>query len=260
MKHHTSLTTGIFRRNPVRSGDGKDRYKLILFRVEISFIGSLVPDGRKLTLTFNSIAGVVMAFIQLQLQFSMICAGQFTLCVQNYQVEDPTETNAYRLAKDLADGWVSPTAGDSELDCLQNVMSEDSYVSSVRARRVTGGGSGYVRVFAVGDQQGLFSGTLASQQVAAYYKWVSAAQAGLYGGNFIPAVSEEALDANRFTDDYLIQADLYVACHLAGIAGVNDNFVPVIVKRKPLPVEYFPITGGQLALDAATMRRRLIPV
>jgi hypothetical protein len=202
-----------------------------------------------------------MATEHLMLQIAFNCAGQFALSRQFFQIVDPTETNPFRLARDLVEIWETGGVNPAEATLICGFLSEDTYISSVRAIRTVGGGAMYVRPYAAVDFAGLFAGHLASQQVAGYTKWVSGAQAGAYGGQFWPGVSADALDANRFTDDYKVAVRAYIDQHLLGIENPpGEFFMPEIVKQRPLPVEFLPVTEGQLSMTAGTIRRRLVPV
>lgn len=201
-----------------------------------------------------------MAIVYLQLQTSYICAGQYCANVQHFGIEDPTQPNAFRLARDLVDHIVVPIVGDPLLEKLANCLSEDSYISSLRCIRLTDSGAAYSRLFAADNWPGQFSGNLAAQQVAAYIKWGSTGHAGKTGGNFIPGVSEDALDANRFTNDYKAAIDEYMDLLIDGIAGTAGTFLPYIPMKVGLGTEFIPVTNGQLSATPGTIRKRLIPV
>lgn len=201
-----------------------------------------------------------MPIVQLQLNAAFICAGQFAMIVQHFQIEDPTEPSAFRLARDLAKSFIAPVAGTEMIDTIMACMSTDSYLSSVKARQTSGGGSGYTELFASTDHPGAFSGSLVSQQVAAHIKWVSAAQGGLAGGTFLPGVSSEALDANRFNDAMFSAVTAYINNMVLGIQGTAGTFFPVIRRTVPGPLSFWPIVAGQLSRTAGTIRKRLVPV
>lgn len=202
-----------------------------------------------------------MAFVYLQSQIAFNAAGQFCEVVNYWGIDTPTETNSFRLARILVNSMQTPSFGGPYLTKLVGILSEDTFISSIKARVVTpGGGANFINVFAAADFPGVFDGELVAQQIAGYVKWMTAGDDGQHGGNFYPGVSSEALDANRFTDDYKAAMSTFIAGHCDGILATTGLFRPMLARGVSTGGGYLRIVCGQISTTAGTQRRRLTPV
>lgn len=199
-----------------------------------------------------------MAIKNFQSVISMICAGNFAQIVHHWQTDDTGSHSPYALAKDLRDALISPAAGTSVLDDLCGVLSEDSYVSSVRALQIgVSGAPTAIKLLGVGAYAGIFDGNLDAAQVAGCIIWLTAGNAGLNGRTFVPGVSEEAYENGRPTADYKTAMGAFATTMLATVEGAIQDW-ELVLRHKPDPT-FTAIVHAYLSPDAATQRRRLVP-
>lgn len=200
-----------------------------------------------------------MAFEYYRSIIGFSCAGNFAAIVQHWGIDTPGLAGPFSRAKAFVNACEVPSGGPPYLPALQTILSEDSFVSSVRCAKVSpGAGNGYAKVYADTVYPGTFSGNLDAAQVAGCVIWLSAADAGLNGRTFFPGVSEEALDLGRFTATYKSALSDVVAAILNGIQSSAGTFDPMIAHTNG--TLFAEIAHGRLSLTAGTIRKRLKPV
>lgn len=201
-----------------------------------------------------------MAIHHLRSVTSFIAAGQYCAIVQHWGVDTPTETNPFRLSRLLAQGLDTPDSGDSILEAIQNILSADTFISSIRVQQISPlNSANYVRLYASADWPGAFSGDLSAQQVSACVNWFTASQNGISGRNFFPGVSADALNANRFTDAFKTVVNDLITATVAGVDKDSHDFFPEL-KTETAGTVFHRITQGMLSSTAGTQRRRLTPM
>lgn len=195
-------------------------------------------------------------FYQLDVGFS--CAGQFAMCVFHYRIADPTEPDEYVVAEQLIDALDDGGATAWILRLMQ-MISQDAFFSSARARRVfPAGGNMAGQAFGPMEFPGAVPVEIHTQQVAACLIWVSDGTPGKTGRNFIPGVPESALVSSRWQAAFQALADTFIAKHLTGFSVAAGIFLPVIYDR----VAHTGIVpdNGYLTPLVGTQRRRELPV
>lgn len=195
-------------------------------------------------------------YFQLQAHFS--CAGQFAMCVFHYRIIDPSESDEYLLARQLIEA-IDDGGGTSWIMRLMQMQSEDSFLSSVVAKRVAPtGGNTAAQPFVPTDFPGAIGVEIGTQQIAACLIWIADGTPGESGRNFIPGVPEDALISSRWTEDFYDLADVFIAKHLTGFSVAGGIFLPVVYDR--VAETGFVPDNGYLSPLVGTQRRREVPV
>jgi len=187
------------------------------------------------------------------------CGGQYAAIVQYFQIVDPIETNGFLLAKILRNSIESPSAGNSYLELLQDILSQDSFISSVRCQQLTPTTrNSAAKVYTPGDFAGNLGSDVESQQVAGCVIWLTGGDAGLTGRTFYPGVAEESLESGRFVTAYKTALGDIVDELVLGVQSATGDF-HLVVKHESVAV-YTLVTNAYLSLTPGTIRRRLSPV
>jgi hypothetical protein len=138
-------------------------------------------------------------------------------------------------------------------------MSQDSFISSLRARRVAPTqGNTASQVFEVDDLVGQIADDMHTGQIAAGFIWVSESGDTQVGRNFIPGVAEESLDSGRWSAAYAALALAFRVKHIPGHSVAGGIFEPVIYDR--VAKTGLLIDDGYLSPLVATVRQRETPV
>lgn len=200
-----------------------------------------------------------MAFEYYRSVVGFSCAGNFAAIVQHWGVDTPGGGGPYSRAKSFVTAFEAPVAGDSYADGLTFILSDDSFISSVRCAKVSaGGGNQAAKVFAATVHPGAFGSNLDAAQVSGTMIWLSAGNAGLNGRTFYPGVPETGLDAGRFSDDYKTALIFVAELVLSGIQATVGTFLPMI--KHGSPATFAQIVHGRISLTPGTIRKRLKPV
>lgn len=195
-------------------------------------------------------------YYELDVGFS--CAGQFAMCVFHYRIADPTEPDEYEVANQLINA-LDDGGGTAWIVRLMQMISEDAFFSSARAKRVAPtGGNMAGQTFEATDFPGAIASEIHTQQVSACLIWVSDGTPGVSGRNFIPGVPENALDSSRWEAAFQALADVFIAKHLTGFSVAAGIFLPVIYDR--VAKTGIVPDNGYLSPLVGTQRRREIPV
>lgn len=185
---------------------------------------------------------------------------QYAAIVQHWKIVDPTLPNDFLVARDLVNAmFLEGAAPTRYITRLKNLLSEEVYISAIRARRIhPTGGNTFVRWFQSDAQVGARDGQPHTQQVAACIIWLSSADTNLTGRTFIPGISEDDLDGGRFTALYQVETNNFVERVKAGFAPSAGLFTPVIWRRGPkVGVQ---IDDGYVTPHVGTQRRREKPI
>lgn len=180
-------------------------------------------------------------------------------CDFTYRITDPSETddwvNANALYQALDDGG----PGVSWLSKLQALLSQDSFISSIVARRIypTGGNSAG-QAFEVDDLPGAVADTITTGQIAWCIIW-SAGEVDTYSGrNFIPFVPENRLESSRWTGAATTSAEAFITKHIVGHSTAGGIFMPCIIHSDTHTGEL--VSGGYLSPTPGTQKRREVPI
>lgn len=203
-----------------------------------------------------------MAVETYQLVTSYVCAGQFCQTVNHFNITDPLNSNSFEVAQKFIEALETPPSGFEYLDLLQDILSVDSFISSVRVHRVApSGGAEAIKVFPAADRPGQFAGNCESSAVAGCVIWVPATPVKLTGRTFYPGVSEDAIE-NGFWETAYLNA---VADMLDGF--INDPFESVdglwkvCVRKGIAPAyTYHEATDAYLSVSPGTIKKRRTPL
>lgn len=195
-------------------------------------------------------------YYELDIGFS--CAGQFAMCVFHYRIADPSNPDDFEVAQQLINA-LDDGGATSWLFRLAEMMSDEAFISSARAKRVfPSGGNMAGTTFETTDFPGQITSPIHTQQVAACLIWVADGTPGVSGRNFIPGVPENALLSSRWESAFQTIANTFIAKHLTGHSVAAGIFLPVIYDRVahngPVP------DNGYLSPLVGTQRRREVPV
>lgn len=200
-----------------------------------------------------------MAFEYYRSVVGFSCAGNFAAVVQHWGVDTPGGAGPYARAKAFVAAFEVPTAGTGYAPMLQDILSQDSFISSIRCAKVSaGGGNQSAKIFPADEYPGLVTSDLDAAQVAGCVIWLSAANAGLNGRSFFPGVAEESLDVGRFAAAYKTALSNLADVILTGVQSTVGTFLPMI--RHTNGTLYAQIVHGRLSLTPGTIRKRLKPV
>lgn len=200
-----------------------------------------------------------MAFEYYRSVIGFSCAGNFAAVVQHWGVDSPTGGGPYARAKAFVTAFETPVAGTAYANALVSILSDDSFISSIRCAKVSaGGGNQSAKVFPGSQWPGAFGSDLDAAQVSGCVIWLSAANAGLNGRSFYPGVAETGLDLGRFAAGYKSAMDDVVDVVIAGLQATVGTFLPMI--RHTNGTLFAQIVHGRLSLTPGTIRKRLKPV
>lgn len=188
-----------------------------------------------------------------------IC-GNYAALVQHWRADITGGETPFEVARDIVTvGLITPGVTIDFLSAICNLMGDDCFVSSARARMVSGGGgAAYVTVYPAADWVGAFGGDVDGAQVAGFMLGYTDGGAGLFAKNWIPGVSQDALVDGRFTSTYVAAATEYQVEWLNGLTGAYQ-YLPVLKHGSPVAT-YNQIVHAQLGATPGTIRRRLVPV
>jgi len=187
-------------------------------------------------------------------------AGNYAALVQHWGADITGGETPFEIAKDIVSVALQNAPVDpSFFDVLTAVMADDCFISSARARRVTGtGGASYVKPYAAADWPGAFGGDVDGAQVAAFVMGYTDGGAGLFAKNWIPGISEDALLDGRFTLTFKNAIDDYLDRWMAGLEGTTYTYLPYL--KHGSPASYNRIVSAMLGATPGTIRRRLVPI
>jgi len=188
-------------------------------------------------------------------------AGNYAAIVQHWGADITGGETPFEVAKDIVLNAL-PAAGvvTSFLQAICDLMGDNCFISSARARKVDGaGGATYVTVYDAATWPGAFGGDVDAAQVAGFMLGFTDGGAGLFAKNWIPGVSQDALVAGRFQAAYLAAASAYGVEWLAGITSPSYTYLPYLKHGSPV-ASYNQIVHFQLGATPGTIRRRLVPI
>lgn len=200
-----------------------------------------------------------MAEVIYELRVGIMVAQQYALNVFHYYVDNPSIADDFTMADDLRQSLDDGGAPTSWMYKLQQMLSSDSFVSSVIARQIypTGGNSS-PQAFEATDFPGGFPGDASALQLAGRINWFSEEAPDKVGGNFIPGVSLSAILASRWEEDYKIAAAAFIAKHITGHTLPGGTALPCIWDRTNSL--FYRIIDGYLSVKPGTQRRREKPI
>lgn len=200
-----------------------------------------------------------MAMNYYQLRVHARCAGNFAECVFVYMINNPTEPDDWALAAQLNAVLDDGGPGVSWISKLMALMSEDTFLTTIWCRKIApGGGNTAVISFAPLTILGTFAGTVGAVQVAACINWVNETPDTHMGRNFIPGISEGALEGSRFTSTYQTAVNAFIAKHVVGFSVAGGIFLPCIFDREA--ETGVRADDGYLSPKVGTQRKRELPV
>lgn len=200
-----------------------------------------------------------MAVGNYQLVVGINCAGNYTAIVTHWQTPDDSGSSSFDYAKDLALTFMSEAGMNPFILDLLSLLSSDSFISSVVARRVGPvGGNSFAKSYAPTTVVGQLTTPLDASMVAGCFIFLTGADAGLNGRLFLPGVAEESLQNGRWVSDYKSYAFLVGTGWVAGLTGLLSTWKPVL--KHGSPPSYTEIKHMYLSPDPGTQRRRRIPV
>jgi len=186
------------------------------------------------------------------------CAGNYTGIRHRWRIVDPTDTNPFRLAKELRDGFTTVGAGTPLYDELVNVLAIDCFIQSTRCRQLLPtAGSTAAEIFTATEYPGTLGTDTDAGQVAGCLVWITSGQDGLTGRNFIPGVAEDSIVDGRFDTSYVDNMVIVRDTFVAGFDTASGTWEFVI--GHGTPATYTPVVGGYLSPTPGTQRRRLTP-
>lgn len=199
-----------------------------------------------------------MAFRYLQSFISFFAGDSYAGIVQHWGVDGDASHSKFDLAKDLANGIITPSDPGFGFPLLLPCLSEDTYISAIRTREImTSGAPSFVQAFPIDSHVGSYSGDAGASQDAGTIIALTGGDAGLTGRFNLPGVSIEALVSGRFDVDYKSATSDLIVGLLAGVAGALNTYQP-FVKHGVSPA-FALITNAYLSPTAGTQRRRLRP-
>lgn len=199
-----------------------------------------------------------MAFRNLRSVISMVCAGNYAVIVQHWRINDSIIPGQFGLAKSLRDALIAPVSGDSVCEMLAACMGDDCYLSGIRVKEFSPlvATSTAVVLLPTTDFPGDFGGTIDAAQVAGCVIWVPSTATAESGRNFLPGVSEDAIESGLFVDAYRDALGPYVDAMLAGVVGTAGTFEFCL---RHTPNTFTPIAHGYLSPTPGTIKKRLVP-
>jgi len=202
-----------------------------------------------------------MGFQYYETVMGLNIAGNYAAIVHHWGADITGSETPFEIAKDIVTIALDDAgASVSWFQAVFDLMAEDCFISSARARRVDGGGgAAYVTVYPATTLPGTFSGTTDGAQVAGFQLGYTDGGAGLFAKNWIPGVSEEALVAGRFTGAYVAASNQYGVKWLEGMDGATYHYYPYLMHGSPSP-SFNRIVHHQLGATPGSIRRRLVPV
>jgi len=185
--------------------------------------------------------------------------GNYAAVVHHWVGDDSGGQTAFEMAELLATALETDAGASSTLfDLITAIMADDSFISSIRTRRLSsGGGATYAKLFASTDWVGVFGGPSDSAGVAGCMLKFTSTNPKLQGRTFWPGVSEDALLDGRFTDAYVL-----------AFFGLTERFIDTFtetvtfsprLKHGAIP-SYTALSALELSPTPGTIRRRLVPV
>lgn len=198
-----------------------------------------------------------MATEYFEFKVSTVQAGQHAQCVFHYRIIDPTESNDYVLASQLLQAL--DDGAPSWLTEFRDMMSDDAFISSVRAKRLKPlYGNSAVQFFQPATLPGTVALPCEALQTAAVIVWLSDTDPSDTGRNFIPGVPSDALDASRWDAAHYTRVENFIAKHLPGFSVAAGIFEPVIYKVSALTGRL--MSHGYLSPKPGVIRRREVPI
>lgn len=185
--------------------------------------------------------------------------GNYAAVVHHWVGDDSGGQTAFEMAQLLADALESDAgATDTLFGLICNIMGDDCFISSIRTRRLSGGGGAtYMKAFANTDYPGVYGSNSDAAQVAACMLKFTATNPKIQGRTFWPGVPEDALLEGRFVDGYLNELlNLYNRFLLSFVSTVSFY---ARLKHGPVPT-YTALSALETSPTPGTIRRRLVPV
>jgi len=185
--------------------------------------------------------------------------GNYGAVVHHWQSDDAGGETAFEAAENLADALETDAIPDTIFDCICAIMANDCFISSIRTRRLSGGGGAtYAKLFAGVAFPGTFGGNSDASQVAGCMLKFTSANPKIQGRTFWPGVSEDALIDGRFVDAYHTAFLDLMNRYLDSFTANGQTFMARL-KHGAAPT-YTAIAACELSPTPGTIRRRLVPV
>jgi len=185
--------------------------------------------------------------------------GNYAAVVHHWRGDDSGGETAFEQAEDLAAALETDIGASVTLfERIQAIMASDCFISSIRTRRLSGGGGAtYAKLFGTTDYPGIYSGNTDAAMVAGCMLKYTATDPKVQGRTFWPGISEEALLGGRFVIAWETEFGLLMTRYLEGFT--NDITWTAVLKHGPIPT-YTTIVACENSPTPGTIRRRLVPV
>jgi hypothetical protein len=199
-----------------------------------------------------------MADYYYELRVSIVCAGNFSQCVFNYVIDLPTPPSDFEAATQLLQALDDGGAA-SWIEQLRDCLSEDAFISCVRARQVapTGGNTVHI-VFEPTDLPGTVVQPLSALQLAGCIIFVNGTDPDRTGRCFVPGVPVTFADGARWDATAIAEYEGFGNKHSGGLVVALGTFNAVIYDR--VAKTGLIIDGCYLSPKIGTQRRRELPV
>jgi len=199
-----------------------------------------------------------MADYYYELRTSIIAGGQFSEMVFHYVLDAATPPDDFEAASQLV-ATLDDGGASAWITRLRNCLSEDAFVSAVRARQISPtGGNTRVQVFEPTDLPGTVVSPLAALQIAGCVIFVNSIDSDRTGRSFIPGVPTSFLLGNRWDPVAVTAYELFGNRVLGGLVAALGTFNAVTYNR--LTELGLLIDGCYLSPKLGTQRKRELPV
>lgn len=199
-----------------------------------------------------------MANYYYELRVSVVAAGQFAQMVFNYVLDAATPPDDFEAATQLV-ATLDDGGAASWISLLRACMSEDAFVSAVRARQIgPTGGNTRVQVFEPTDLPGTRVSPCAPLQIAGCIIFVNSVDPDRTGRCFVPGVPKSFAVASRWSttavNTYQAFGDKVTGGLVAALGTFNAITLDRLLGTGPI------IDGCYLSPKIGTQRRRELPV
>jgi len=199
-----------------------------------------------------------MADYYYELRISIIAGGQFSEMVFHYVLDAATPPDDFEAATQLV-ATLDDGGAAAWITRLRNCLSQDAFVSAVRARQISPtGGNTRVQVFEPTDLPGTVAEPVAALQIAGCIIFVNSGVPDRTGRCFVPGVPTSFLTGSRWEATAVTAYELFGNRVLGGLVAALGTFNAVTFDRL---LNTGPIIDGcYLSPKLGTQRKRELPV
>jgi len=138
-------------------------------------------------------------------------------------------------------------------------VSDEAYVSSIRAKRIAPtGGNTFPQAFEPADLPGTHASPIKAMQIAGCIIWVPTVSGSKTGRNFIPGVPDDGVEKSRWLAPYGGDIDTFIQQHIVGFTIAAGTMLPVVYDRLTSTGDV--IADGYLSPKLGTIRKRELPI